>query len=412
MWSDRPLEKITLVDLQALVTDKVRENRQLDYKDEQPAHPRANNDKKSEFAVDVSALANGSGGLLIYGIAEEKDGDRPTGIPRALNGLAGFNLDADGNHLRTYLDTSLDPKLPTGLIEIHAVEGGARGQILLVRVRKSFSAPHMVRAEGRFRSSFYVRDGARNRQLDTRAVREAMFASGDWMRRFRTWRHDRVAAVLANETPVTLAGTRRLILHLAPVSALEEENLVDVREAQRQAVAKQVVSFGSSMVYRTESFNVDGLVISSRSPDTAVFDYLQVFRTGLLETVDTYYVHAGDDVPTAAIEGQLFALVPIYIDYLRGLGLELPVIVGVTLAGVRGMRHEEQPAIDRHRGKLPTFDRDVVTVPEVFVDAEQLTRQPTEYLAPIIHGLWQAGGRPACPRYRPDGTYNAALKYV
>jgi predicted HTH transcriptional regulator len=97
MWSDRPLSTITLVDLQSLITDKVRENRQLDYKDEQPAHPRANDDKKSDFAVDVSALANGSGGLLVYGVAEERDGGRPTGIASALNGLAGFNFDADGN---------------------------------------------------------------------------------------------------------------------------------------------------------------------------------------------------------------------------------------------------------------------------------------------------------------------------
>lgn len=174
MWTDKPLTSITLGNLQQLVTDKVRENRQLDYKDEQPAHPQANNDKKSEFAVDISALANGSGGLLIYGVAEEKENNRPTGIASALNGLAGFNLDADGNHLRNYLETALDPKLPTGLVELHTIDGGSSGPLLLVRVRKSYSGPHMVRAEGRFRNSFYIRDGARNRQLDAKGI---LFAS-------------------------------------------------------------------------------------------------------------------------------------------------------------------------------------------------------------------------------------------
>jgi len=80
MWSDRALQSITLADLETLLTDKVRENRQLDYKDEAPAHPSQNDDKKSEFLVDVSALANGSGGLLIYGIAEKKEDNVP--IPR------------------------------------------------------------------------------------------------------------------------------------------------------------------------------------------------------------------------------------------------------------------------------------------------------------------------------------------
>jgi len=67
MWFERRLDTITLSDLEGLVRERVRENRSLDYKDEQPAAAQATNDKKSEFAVDVSALANGVGGLLVYG---------------------------------------------------------------------------------------------------------------------------------------------------------------------------------------------------------------------------------------------------------------------------------------------------------------------------------------------------------
>ncbi len=408
MWPDKLLYQITFPDLETLVTNKVRENRQLDYKDERPADPRAGNDKKSEFAMDISALANGSGGLLIYGIAEEKDGDRPTGIPNALNGLAGFNLDADGNHLRNYLDTSLDPKLPTGCLEMHTVDGGARGPILLVRVRRSFSAPHMVRAEGRFRNAFYVRDGARNRQLDTKAIREAVLATGDWSRRFRLVRHERIAAILAGDTPIVLAGTRRIVLHVMPLTALEDEVRLDVREAQRQALEKRVVAFGSAMEWGTESFNIDGLVISSRSRE---LDYLQVFRTGMLETVDASTAYNGDQLQTRVLVGALFKFVPAYIDYLQSLGGDPPFIVALSLLGVKGMEHSDQPPIDRHWGTVPKFDRDVVNVPELVVDAEQLAQQAPTYLAPIAHGIWQAGGRPACPHYQADGTYNPSFRY-
>jgi hypothetical protein len=404
MWSDRPLSTITLADLQSLITDKVRENRQLDYKDEQPAHPRANDDKKSDFAVDVSALANGSGGLLVYGVAEERDGGRPTGIASALNGLADFNLDADGNQLRNYLGTALDPKLPVGSLELHAVEGGTRGPLLLVRVRKSFAAPHMVR----FRNAFYVRDGAQNRQLDTRGIREAIYASGDWANRFRVWRRDRIAAVLSAETPIQLEGTRRLIVHIAPTSSLEGETSVDVRDAQRRAVAKQVAPFVSRIEYATDTFNVDGFVIHSRAGGQ---DYLQFFRSGLVESVDASLLYGGDELGTRAIEDELFKFVPMCAAYLMELGVLPPLVVALTLTGVQGMHHREQPSIDRVRKAIPTIDRDVVAVPELLLDAEQLATDPRAYLAPIVNGLWQAGGRPGCPRYKDDGTYDGTRSY-
>jgi predicted HTH transcriptional regulator len=178
MWFERRLDSITLSELEALVRDRVRESRSLDYKEEQPAPAQGNNDKKSEFATDVSAFANGVGGLLIYGVPEERENNQPTGIPEAINGLRGFVLDAEETRLRSYLETALDPRLPTGLLEFHAIPGPAPGPILLVRVGRSLAGPHMVRADGRFRNGFYVRDGSRNRNLDARGVREAMICVG------------------------------------------------------------------------------------------------------------------------------------------------------------------------------------------------------------------------------------------
>jgi hypothetical protein len=71
----------------------------------------------------------------------------------------------------------------------------------------------------------------------------------------------------------------------------------------------------------------------------------------------------------------------------------------------------EQPSIDRAHKAIPTIDRDVVAVPELLLDAEQLATDPRAYLAPIVNGLWQAGGRLGCPRYKEDGTYDEMRSY-
>ena len=66
---DKEIEQITENDLQRLVTNKVAENRTLDYKEELP---KKNNEEKKEFYKDISSFANALGGDIIYGISEEK----------------------------------------------------------------------------------------------------------------------------------------------------------------------------------------------------------------------------------------------------------------------------------------------------------------------------------------------------
>lgn len=407
MWFERRLDSITLADLEGLVQDRVRENRSLDYKDEQPAAAQANNDKKSEFAADVSALANGVGGLLVYGVAEEREINQPTGIPQVITGLRGFVLDAEETRLRSFLETALDSRLPTGLLEFHAVPGGAQGPVLLVRVNRSFSGPHMVRADGRFRNGFYVRDGSRNRNLDARGVREAMLASGDWSRRFRAFRDRHVAAVLAHEAPVPLEGGGRIILHVAPAALNDNEILVDPRECQRFAEEQRLLPLrASSQDYSAYHFNIDGLVITAMQIKDSFAGYLQMFRSGALETVDTTLIEVGsNEVRTRLIEQHLIEKLPSYFRYLQALDVPPPYVVGLTIGGVRGRQHAEQHDVDRAMRRIPKFDRDVIAVPEIVVDGEQLRLGITAVLEPIFHAVWQAGGHPGCPRYR-GGVYD------
>ncbi|WP_417558787.1 helix-turn-helix domain-containing protein [Mesoflavibacter zeaxanthinifaciens] len=56
--------------LNSLIENKVEENLNLDYK-AAGALDKQNN-KTSEISKDVSALANSDGGILIYGIIEDK----------------------------------------------------------------------------------------------------------------------------------------------------------------------------------------------------------------------------------------------------------------------------------------------------------------------------------------------------
>jgi predicted HTH transcriptional regulator len=65
--TDKSLAAITEVDLRDLLTNKVREGKEIDYKQSLPGN--ADSDRK-EFLADVSSSANTNGGHLIYGMKQ------------------------------------------------------------------------------------------------------------------------------------------------------------------------------------------------------------------------------------------------------------------------------------------------------------------------------------------------------
>ncbi|MEM7802301.1 MAG: ATP-binding protein, partial [Chloroflexota bacterium] len=61
-------------ELQRYIDESIEESLTLDYKSGEALRRDANRTK--EVAKDVSAMANSAGGLIIYGIAEDQNGNR------------------------------------------------------------------------------------------------------------------------------------------------------------------------------------------------------------------------------------------------------------------------------------------------------------------------------------------------
>jgi predicted HTH transcriptional regulator len=79
----KPIERVTFADVANHVTTKVRESATLDYKLD--VFPPGDKGERNEFLADVVAFANAAGGDIIYGVEEEREGNKATAFPPRLN---------------------------------------------------------------------------------------------------------------------------------------------------------------------------------------------------------------------------------------------------------------------------------------------------------------------------------------
>lgn len=201
-----PVAQIDRARLDALLVNIVGEGRQLDYKE---ALPGGTDDEKREFLSDVTSFANALGGDIIFGIRERREQGRATGEPETLVGLPGLNVDAERLRLENLMRDGVAPRMPPPTF--WEVRRDPDPPCLVLRVPRSWAGLHMVTF--RNLSRFYSRNSSGKYQLDVGEIRNAFVGLETAHDRIRRFRADRVARVLAGETPIPVGDGPKVIAH-------------------------------------------------------------------------------------------------------------------------------------------------------------------------------------------------------
>lgn len=177
----------TQAHLDELVTSATVEGPHLDFKRDLPVV--WDNATRNEFLADTSAFANAVGGDVIYGIDEVGGAQAGAVVPQVLQ-----NIDHETMRLQDFLLHSIEPRLPGTQIRAIPVEvGGVVGHVMVVRVPQSWAGPHRVSTN----QQFYVREGARKRQLNVPEIRGLFLRSEDQAQRVRDFRTERLGTILS-----------------------------------------------------------------------------------------------------------------------------------------------------------------------------------------------------------------------
>jgi hypothetical protein len=357
MSLEKPIEQVVEADLRWLVDNQVCERKTIEYKKDLVWEADG---KRKEFLADVSSFANSSGGHLLYGMKEEG------GLPIELCGLDIDDADSIVAALDNSIRDGIKPRIPGVVAWPVRLEDGRMA--ILIRVPRSFASSHMVTYKGS--SRFFARTSNGKYQLDVDEIRAAFLLSDKTAERVRDFRLDRIAKIRAEDTPVPLVQGASVVLHVVPLAALSSLAQIDVQSVAVVSRELQLIPLGLA-AGSGGRFNLEGFVrYTSSRDDRLASNYLQIFRNGALETVDTSLASrsaAGGHLQGANLRADVIEKLGYYVSSLKRLQVDVPFAVMLSLLEVKGYGIGRQDMAAIHG--VGRFDRDVVLVPEVLVES-------------------------------------------
>ena len=383
-FSGTRLKDVSLSDINRLVSDAVPESLYLDYKQELHLEKP---DEKKEFLRDVTAFANAEGGLLVYGVKEDRDSNgRPNGVPLATPGTSLSNRDADVLSIEHLLRDGIDERLPPYELRTLLVSGS--DYIVLLRVPPSLRSPHMVVLGGERR--FYIRMNGGKQSMSTAQLRDVVMKTQSIEERVQRFVDNRL------ERLSKLGGGRPYwALHLVPL--LRSAGTIDVTQVETIQTLQGVLlaAGGGNPQHCLEGYKVHQY--DANGP----FTHALAFRDGAIEFFDQESVCPQET--TKRFDSK--SVHKLVARCLKG-GLTLyesgplipPLAVCLTFVGFEGYQLSNVFPRNQLTGPAEPIFCEPVVVTDVTTDANSV-------LKPFMDVVWNAFGQARCPAYDNDGNY-------
>lgn len=398
---------IDLAFVQRIIDSALPEDQELEYKRDRPKTindpevlKKVKTDPFEEFAKDVAAMANASGGVLLYGVAEDPQSKKPL--------LAPINEEPyDHVHvqLQGVLDSLIEPRLMG--VQFYKVPVD-RGYVLGLVVPGSFAGPHWNGKPGRRR--FSIRRGAQVSEYTYQELRAAFDRNASAATNARKWITDRLAGIKSGKTWRPLMPGPITVVHAVPlVSYYQESTAVDLNQAS-QLGEKFPRPWQSGY---SDSLNFDGYMIyqSGGEEDHELFGYTQLFRNGSIEVVmsasTSWSTPTSEDAvgqgPVAWVVHDSIVQAP---PLIQALGKEGPLLIGVAVMGASGCCMAARGRADHRRH---VADRDDLIVPVAYVEHAYDTDELNRIAHTALDMIWQGFGYRSCPFYDQNGAYRETL---
>lgn len=386
---NKPLQEVIESDLQDLKTQSIEEGKLLDYKKEMYG---VTGDEKKELLADISSFANTEGGDLLIGIEET------AGVPTAIDGVEPSDVDAETLRLENIIRSGLEPRAQ---VDIRAVPLANSKHVFIVRVMKSLIGPHRVNSPRH--GKFFARNSGGKYSMDVSELRTAFTLGSSVAERIRDFRMDRIAKISSNGGHIRLSGAHYLVIHVVPIRAFTTNVKANVHRYYHEPGDFPPIHRYSY----SRRINLDGVVSYGGGKDTT-YCYTQIYRSGIVEAVDSMLIEREDadghiSIPSDAYEKNIINYLPVCMKWMNDLDITGPFSVYVTLVNVKGAVLMVDQVLTMG-DNIVSYGENVLYAPEIV--AENSDIDAATLLKPAFDTIWNAFGYTGSYNYNDQGIWS------
>jgi hypothetical protein len=392
------LDKLTPEDIQGVIDSEIAESLTLEYKEQLPT---GQSEEKREFLYDVAAMANAAGGDILFGITDGRGSDKQcTGIADRFAGIKIGNEQSEISRLSNLIRDGIAPRIVG--VSMHTTTC-ADGDVLVLRIPRSWNKPHMVTIGGV--NKFYIRTATGKAPMSVNEIGRAFSEQRELREKIEQWKTHRLELVSAGKGPAKLDGEVVMLFHVIPISAFERGILRESWCISPEEKAQLHVPFQGT----GERYNADGFLrfCDSEVP-SLVRSYTQLFRSGIVEYADgrcsgELFPSLGPMIFGLELEREMINCYSDARNRFRRLGHSEGVYVGFSLLGIAG-KWFYSTMIKRVAAHKTLCTVESFISPEVYVDPNEPEERPySRTLLPLVDTMWQLGGLEGTPFRSANG---------
>jgi hypothetical protein len=385
-------KKIEFDDIERLVENKISESKILDYKRDLNLDK---GDEKKEFLYDIASFANSDGGIIIYGVSEQKDEKgNNTGLPDEIFGINIENFDKLLLKVEELIKSSIEPNIPD--IVIRFLEKG-NVKILIIGIVKPIGLPRMVTYNSS--NKFYKRRNSGKYLVDVYELNQLFMSNIELTKQIELFRDDRISKIRNLKYLPNIEAKNFTLIHLVPLSYFTYNLIALNNESILNEIKLDLRPIGAPGW--DSRHNYEGYLIFHAENRINITTYNQLFRNGVVEFF-THEFHSNNEnnkfFHIGYFETDIIEAIDKGIKLYKKLNIPPPFVIQISIFD---LLHRFADVEGHRRLRTLSFTVDEILLPNAILNDydESIERN----LRTIFDIVWQSAGYFGSPNYNENG---------